>query len=114
MKKVFGIPAQGFQFVEAFLGIRPFDEFHLVKDGATYITWELRRIDPNLTESFYDSQWDRLIELRRYVTMIVLYTWNIYGEQSHIEPSFDGPASVGFVYLNKTQSRYAEFQGVER
>ena len=91
-----------------------FDEFYLVEDGATYITWELRRIDPYLTEDFYDSQWDRLIELQRYVTMIVLYSWNLYGEQSQIEPSFDGPAAVGFVYLNKTQSRYAEFQEVER
>lgn len=90
-----------------------FDEFYLVEDGATYITWVPRRIDPYLTEGFYDSQWDDLMRLRRNVTMIVLYSWNLYGEQAHIEPSDDGPAPVGVEYLNKTQKYYAEFQRIE-
>ena len=90
-----------------------FDEFYLVEDGATYITWEPRRIDPCLKEGFYDSQWQELMGLRKQVTMIVLYSWNMYGEQAHIEPSFDGPAPVGFDYLEKTRRYYDEFKGIE-
>ena len=90
-----------------------FDEFYLVEDGATYITWEQRRIDPYLDEGFYDSQWQDLMRLRRYVTMIVLFSWNIYGEQTHIEPSNDGPASVGMEYRDRTQRYYAEFKEIE-
>ena len=87
-----------------------FDEFYLVEDGATYVTWEPRRIDPNLSEGFYESQWEGLMRLRRNVTMIVLYSWNIYGEQTHIEPSYGGPAPVEDEYLDKTQRYYSEFQ----
>jgi len=87
-----------------------FDEFYLVEDGAMHITGEPRRIDPDLTEGFYDSQWEGLMGLRRNVTMIVLYSWNLYGEQAHIEPSFDGPAPVGFEYVIKTQKAYSEFK----
>jgi len=90
-----------------------FDEFYLVQDGATYITGEPRRIDPNLDEYFYDSQWSDLMRLRRYVTMIVLYSWNIYGEQAHIEPSDGGPAPVRHEFLNKTQRYYDEFKEIK-
>ena len=72
-----------------------FDEFYLVEDGATYITWEPRRIAPYLSEGFYESQWQSLLLLRRNVTMVVLDSWNIYGEQAHIETSDDGPALIG-------------------
>ena len=88
-----------------------FDEFYLVEDGATYITGESRRIDPFLNEGFYDSQWEGLIRLCRKVTMIVLYSWNLYGEQAHIEPSGNGPAPVGIEYLHKTRRFYEEFKG---
>ena len=88
-----------------------FDESYLVEDEATYITWEPRRIDPYFEEGFYDSQWEELIRLCRNVTMIILYSWNIYGEQTHIEPSYDGPAPVGVEYLAKTQRYYDEFKG---
>jgi len=88
-----------------------FDEFYLVEDGATYITWEPRRIDPYFTEGHYESQLAGLLRLRRNVTMIVLYSWNAYGEQSHIEPSFDGPAPVGFEYVEKTAEFYTAFHG---
>ncbi len=53
------------------------------------------------------------MSLRRYLTLIVLYSWNIYGEQAHIEPSYGGSAPVGFEYLEKTQRYYAEFLGIE-
>jgi len=90
-----------------------FDEFYLVEDGATYITWEPRRINPSLEEGFYDSQWQDLMLLRRNLTMIVLYSWNIYGEQAHIEPSNGGPAPVRFEYQDKTQRFYDEFKGIK-
>ena len=88
-----------------------FDEFYLVEDGATYITGEPRRIDPYLNEGFYDRQWEDLLRLCRNVTMIVLYSWNIYGEQAHIEPSNGGSAPVGVEFLDKTRTYYDEFKG---
>ena len=87
-----------------------FDEFYLVEDGATYVTGEPRRIDPFFTEGHYESQWEGLMGLRRNVTMIVLYSWNLYGEQTHIEPSHGGPAPVGDEYLNKTRRYYSKFK----
>lgn len=87
-----------------------FDEFYLVEDGATYINWEPRRIDPYLNEGFYDSQWEDLIRLCRKLSMIVLYSWNIYGEQAHIEPSNGGPAPVGVAFPDTTRRYYDEFK----
>ncbi len=81
-----------------------FDETYLVEDGADYITWEPRRVNPDLTEGFYKGQFDGLIPLRRHLTMIVLYSWNMYGEQAHIEPSHGEPAPVGFRYVDKTRN----------
>ena len=84
-----------------------------MEDGATYITGEPRRINPDLNEEFYDRQWQDLMRLRKQVIMIVLYSWNLYGEQAHIEPSHDGPAPVGFEYLEKTRRYYDEFKGID-
>ncbi len=41
--------------------------------------------------------------------MIILYGWNLYGEQAHIEPSWGGPAPVGYEYVEKTKKLYQEF-----
>ena len=90
-----------------------FDETYLVEDGADYITWEPRQVNPDLTEGFYKGQFDGLIPLRRHVSMIVLYSWNMYGEQAHIEPSHCGPAPVGFKYVNKTRQFLDQFNAVD-
>ena len=89
-----------------------FDESYLVEDGATYVTWVPRRINPDLTEGFYDRQLKDLLSLRGDVTMVVLYSWNVYGEQAHIEPSFGGPAPVEFEFVKNTGEFYDRFQGV--
>ena len=44
-----------------------FDEFYLVQDGATYITWKPCRINPGLNEDFYANQWEGLKRLCRDV-----------------------------------------------
>ena len=79
-----------------------FDESYLVQGGATYITWAARRVDPWLEEGVYEAQWQQVSDIREDVGLIVLYGWNLYGEQAQIEPSFDGPAPVGFEYVART------------
>ncbi len=86
-----------------------FDEQYLVDVGAPWITWEPRRIDPYLTEGKYEEQWQKLVDNRDKVEMIVLYSWNVYGEQTQIEPSWGGPAPVGFDYVAKTKTYYEAF-----
>ena len=84
-----------------------------MEDGATYITEEPRQIDPLLDEGFYDGQWQDLILLRGILNMVVLYSWNLYGEQAHIEPSHGDPAPVGFEYVDKTQRYNDEFNAMK-
>jgi hypothetical protein len=77
--------------------------------GATYIWWDPRRIDACLSDSLYEQQWRELLANRDHVRMIVLYSWNLYGEQAHIEPSSGCPASVGDRYVLRTQRYYQRF-----
>ena len=55
--------------------------------GAGYIDWPPRRIDPWLTQCAYLRQWQRLAANREQIHLIVLYGWNMYGEQAYIEPA---------------------------
>lgn len=77
--------------------------------GLGYPTWEPRVIDPLLEEGVYENQWRSLREERDHVQMIVLYSWNLYGEQAQIEPSTGGPAPVEDEYVDKTRRLYREF-----
>lgn len=43
--------------------------------------------------------------------MLVVFAWNEYNEQAIIEPSFGGPAPMGFEYVEKTRAYYEEFLG---
>jgi hypothetical protein len=38
--------------------------------------------------------------------LVVLYGWNFYGEQAHVEPSRGCPAPVGWGYMAKTAEYY--------
>lgn len=87
-----------------------FDEWYLKHGGAPYITCEPRRIDLDLTQGLYDQQWQRVIENRGNVRLVVLYSWNLYGEQAHIEPSGQGPAPVGSDYVVKTRAYYDQLR----
>ncbi|MHB1134473.1 MAG: hypothetical protein ACYC4L_19040, partial [Chloroflexota bacterium] len=86
-----------------------FDECPAKQMGADYITWKPRHIDPLLREGSYERQWQRLIENRAQVRLVVLYGWNLYGEQAHVEPSWGCPAPVGWRYLEKTAAYYQAF-----
>ena len=86
-----------------------FDETYLAQGGAAYITWPARSVDPLLQDGAYERQWQELTQNRRKVKLIVLYSWNLYGEQTHIEPSDGNPAPVGFEYVAKTRTYYDRF-----
>ena len=86
-----------------------FDETYLAQAGAAHITGEPRIVDPCLQNGAYQRQWQELIQNRKKVQLIVLYSWNIYGEQAHIEPSDGEPAPVGDEYVAKTRTYYGWF-----
>lgn len=86
-----------------------FDEYYAKLFGADYITWEPRRIDPFLEEGVYEQQWRQVVENREKAKLIVLYGWNLYGEQAQIEPSGEGPGAVGHDYVEKTREYYQAF-----
>ena len=79
-----------------------FDEYYLWSDGAGYIKWTPRRLDPDLKLGLYEQQRQMLIDNREQVKLIVLYSWNLYGEQAQIEPSTGVPAPVESDYVRKT------------
>lgn len=90
-----------------------FDE-HYLKDtgaGADYIQWDVRRHDPDLSGGLYEEQWRQLAENKRRVSLVVVYGWNLYGEQAQIEPSHGGQGHVGVAedYVGKTRDLYEAF-----
>lgn len=76
-----------------------FDERPAKEMGADYIFWDPRSIDPSLSEGHYERQWQELGNERKRnpsrVRMVVVYGWNHYGEQAHIEPSSGGEGQPG-------------------
>lgn len=92
-----------------------YDEKYICNAGADFIPCDPpRRVDPWLTEGIYEQQWESLTGRADSVGMIVLYSWNVYGDQSHIEPSDGGPAPVRDEYVRKTAELYEEFVGSVR
>lgn len=86
-----------------------FDEYYLQLGGARYLTWEPRRVDPFLEEGIYERQWRQLVDNRDAISLIILYSWNLYGEQAQIEPSTGGPAPVEDEYVARTRRYYQRF-----
>jgi len=86
-----------------------FDEYPAKQMGATYLTWPPRSLDPLLTQCAYERQWQQLAEQRDRLRLIVLYAWNLYGEQAYIEPATATPPrpSIGRRYVERTQAYYA-------
>jgi len=70
---------------------------------------EPRRVNSLLEEDFYERQWCQLDENRDAISLIILYSWNLYGEQAHIEPSTGGPAPVEDEYVGITGRNYQKF-----
>ena len=86
-----------------------FDEVPASQMGADYIFWAPRQIDPLLREGTYEAQWQELAQVRDRVRLVVLYGWNLYGEQAHIEPSRGCPAAVWDRYVARTAAYYGAF-----
>ena len=86
-----------------------FDEYYLHLGGAGYLTGGPRRVDPILEKGAYERQWQQLVDNRETISLIILYSWNLYGEQAHIEPSTGGPAPVGDEYVARTRRFYQQF-----
>jgi hypothetical protein len=76
--------------------------------SAGYITWPPRSLDPLLTQCAYERQWQQLTEHRDRLRLIVLYAWNLYGEQAYIEPATATPQrpSIGDRYVTRTRAYY--------
>ena len=64
---------------------------------------------PAAGEGAYQGQWKRLVENGERVSLIVLYSWNLYGGQAHIEPSDGGPGPVRDDYVTRTGYYYDAF-----
>ncbi len=86
-----------------------FDEYPAKIMGATYITWTPRSLDPLLTQCVYERQWQQLADQRDRLRLIILYGWNLYGEQAYIEPALATPPrpSIGRRYVERTRAYYA-------
>ncbi len=95
-----GISNDGVAFVSP-----RFDETPLKAAGASYVTWPPRSIDPLLNQCAYERHWQQLAAHRPALKMIVLYGWNLYGEQAYIEPALAQPPlpSIGFEYVDRTR-----------
>jgi hypothetical protein len=98
-----GLSADGVAFVYP-----RFDEAPAKAMGAGYITWPPRSIDPLLVQCAYEHQWEALAARRDRLRMIVVYAWNLYGEQAYIEPASAAPPrpSIGYDYVDRTRAYY--------
>ncbi len=87
-----------------------FSEYYLHMAHATYITWQWRDIDPMLTNGVYEKQWQWALEHRDEIRLLLLYSWNFYGELAQLEPSTRGPAPPEQEYLQRTKRYERLFQ----
>jgi hypothetical protein len=87
-----------------------FSEYYLHMARATYITWQWRDIDPMLNKGYYEQQWQWALEHRDEIRLLLLYSWNFYGELAQLEPSTLGPAPPEKEYLQRTKRYEQQFQ----
>ena len=73
------------------------------------MTGKPRRVDPFLEEDAYARQWCQLVDNRDAISLVILYSWNLYGEQAHIESSTGGPTPVEDEYVARTRRHYQQF-----
>jgi len=66
---------------------------------------EVIKIDPDLTEGWYDWQWEEVFEHRDRIKLLMIWTWNEYHEQIHVEP-VEGPN--GDWILGKPDTTYPD------
>lgn len=54
-----------------------------------------RRMDPLLEEEVYAKFWEIAYQNREALRLVLIYSWNAYGEQAVIEPSLGGALGTG-------------------
>ena len=62
------------------------------------------QIDADLSERWYDLQWEWVFDDRDRIKLLLVWTWNEYHEQNFIEPTITQPSiGVGEVYRDRTR-----------
>ena len=63
----------------------------------------------------YERFWDIAYKNLDKIAMVLIYSWNAYGEQSVIEPALDGPMGTGGMdglgLLQKTRDGFNRLLG---
>lgn len=78
---------------DGFVSFAPrFDEFYM---WLNQLAPTPRRMDPFLEEDIYGKFWDMAYENREDINLILIYSWNAYGEQAVVEPVLNGPLGTG-------------------
>ena len=78
---------------DGFVSFAPrFDEYFMWLHG---LLPNPRRMDPFLEEDVYCKFWKIAAVNRDQVKLILVYSWNAYGEQVFIEPATNGPLGSG-------------------
>ena len=86
-----------------------FDEYWLYIMGLEF-SYPYRRVDPLLTEGFYEQAWQVAVDNRDDIKLIVLYSWNEHKEHAAIEPDKGvSPISYGRSLVEKTSAYYRQF-----
>jgi hypothetical protein len=72
-------------------------------------------VDPDLSEGFYDEQWENALKLVREgkVSFVLISSWNEYVERTQIEPCYDGTADVPSDFLYNKTREYISQLGYE-
>jgi hypothetical protein len=86
-----------------------FSEYYLHLARASYLVYPWRHIDPLLEEGVYEQQWQWLVDNRDQVSLVIVYSWNFYGELAQLEPSTLGSAPPEEDYVAKTSRYYQAF-----
>jgi len=87
------------------VGIAPrYDDYYLWQAGGRQ---GYMRFDYNTSEGMYSSEWNKVLEEGRNVSLVLLYSWNEYHERTAIEPHRDFTAHADSTYLLDLTPRYA-------
>jgi len=96
---------------DGFVSFAPrFDEYFMWLHGLLPTP---RRMDPFLEEDVYRQFWSMIAENKDQVELILVYSWNAYGEQAFVEPAVNGPLGSGGddgrLLLERTLGYYRQF-----
>ncbi len=85
---------------DGYVAIAPrFDDEHFRPGGVP-------QYDPDLTQGWYQKQWEWILRNKDRVGIIAIYSWNEYHERSMIEPHSDATAAKDPYYLLNLTREY--------